>query len=117
MADTLFFLGAGASAPFGIPTMQGMVDSFEEELRAQTSNAQAQAKSETELYTSIKDSLKKGYENVDLEPDKKRKIALIHPDAEKIADAKFSKHKDSISRITTKFGDASLPRQVIEAVK
>ena len=29
MAGALFFFGAGASAPFGIPTMQGMVTEFE----------------------------------------------------------------------------------------
>ena len=29
MMNAVFFFGAGASAPFGIPTMQGMVKEFE----------------------------------------------------------------------------------------
>jgi len=32
MADIVWFIGAGASAPFGIPTMQGMVTEFRKEL-------------------------------------------------------------------------------------
>lgn len=33
VANVLLFFGAGASAPFGIPTMQGMVKDFEQELQ------------------------------------------------------------------------------------
>jgi hypothetical protein len=29
MKDFLFFLGSGASVPFGLPTMKQMVDEFE----------------------------------------------------------------------------------------
>ena len=33
MTNAVFFFGAGASAPFGIPTMQGMVSEFEKTLQ------------------------------------------------------------------------------------
>ncbi len=36
MTNTVFFFGAGASAPFGIPTMQGMVKEFEKTLQTDT---------------------------------------------------------------------------------
>ena len=60
--DVVFFFGAGASAPFGIPTMGQFVVDFEKFL-----NANAERK-ERELYSDIKQTLEtKIHRNVDLE--------------------------------------------------
>ena len=59
---TLVFLGAGASAPFNIPTMTKMVTKFEEHLKQNNIP-------ESYLYTEIKSTLEKGYNasQVDIE--------------------------------------------------
>ena len=49
----MFFFGAGASAPFGIPTMKQFVGNFENYLNE---NAD---KDERELYSDIKSTLEK----------------------------------------------------------
>ena len=40
MTNAVFFFGAGASAPFGIPTMQGMVKEFEKTLQPETKSGE-----------------------------------------------------------------------------
>lgn len=59
---TLLFLGAGASQPFGIPTMTQMVTMFEESLKKENAP-------EVFLYNQIKEKLQKGFETsrVDIE--------------------------------------------------
>jgi len=58
---TLLFLGAGASQPFGIPTMRQMVTKFEEYLEENNYEEQA-------LYSEIKNKLSEGFESsVDIE--------------------------------------------------
>lgn len=60
--STLLFLGAGASRPFDIPTMQEMVDEFEESLKKDTPR-------EHLFYSKIKKTQQKdyGYSKVDIE--------------------------------------------------
>jgi len=59
---TLIFLGAGASHPFGIPTMTKMVTKFEDDLNEKKSP-------EKNLYHQIKQSLAEGFESsrIDIE--------------------------------------------------
>ena len=38
MTENLIFLGSGASVPFGRPTMQGLVNSFEIQLEQEVAN-------------------------------------------------------------------------------
>jgi len=59
---TLLFLGAGASQPFGIPTMTQMVTKFEERLKKENIKGQY-------LYSAIKESLKEGFDisQIDIE--------------------------------------------------
>ena len=64
MANTLVFLGSGASAPFGIPTMKGLVNTFERQLRE---GSEPDLKEMYGLYHHIKTSLKSMYGYVDLE--------------------------------------------------
>ncbi len=64
MAEPLFFFGAGASAPFGIPTMKEMVPLFKEEL---SKGKGIEIDEEIELYTSVEEVLHKDFERVDLE--------------------------------------------------
>ena len=57
----LVFLGAGASKQFGIPTMQEMVDKFEEKLERDDTKCFA-------LYSRIKNTLVNAYGNsIDIE--------------------------------------------------
>ena len=59
--NSLAFLGAGASKPFGIPTMQEMVDKFEERLERDDAKCFA-------LYSRIKSTLVSAYGNsIDIE--------------------------------------------------
>lgn len=60
MAESLVFLGAGASQPFGVPTMQHMVAEFEKEIAGKPSN---------ELYAKIRSIQQKWYtpSNVNVE--------------------------------------------------
>ncbi len=51
MANLLWFIGAGASAAFGIPTMQKMVTDFEQELKERASQA------EIDLYEDVRSFL------------------------------------------------------------
>jgi len=62
MAIPLFFLGAGASREFNIPTMTEMVQRFENHLKKENSEL-------ISLYSEIKDILTKGYDkfHVDIE--------------------------------------------------
>lgn len=61
-SDVLFFFGAGASAPFGIPTMKQFVIDFEEHLKENAT------KDELITYTEIKEILEKRLsKQVDLE--------------------------------------------------
>ncbi len=64
MAEVLLFLGAGSSAPFGIPTMKEMVKSFEEEMASSVQNL---SDVEYQLYRSVKELLIEVYGYVDLE--------------------------------------------------
>lgn len=57
----IIFLGAGASKPFGIPTMQAFVDEFGKEIETNGS------KEEKQLYSNIKRLLKEHYSAIDLE--------------------------------------------------
>jgi hypothetical protein len=60
--EALFFFGAGASAPFGIPTMKQFVLDFEEELKQKGTNK------EQTMYAQIKSSLEERlHDSVDLE--------------------------------------------------
>ena len=61
MTISLIFLGAGASRPFGIPTMQELVNEFEKELDKTSENWR--------LYSKIKSIQEKWYKskNVDIE--------------------------------------------------
>ena len=58
--DISFFFGAGASKPFGIPTMAEMIKDFKEELRMTKQQ-------ENEVYDEIVNLLKQDLDNVDLE--------------------------------------------------
>ena len=59
--NSLVFLGAGASKPFGIPTMQEMVDKFEERLERDDAKCFA-------LYSRIKNTLVNAYgDSIDIE--------------------------------------------------
>lgn len=61
-SDVLFFFGAGASAPFGIPTMKEFVVDFEADLKENGTEE------ERNLYTKIKSTLSKRLgKEVDLE--------------------------------------------------
>ena len=62
MPDNFIFLGAGASRPFELPTMQGMVEGFETFLDSKPPEQKT-------LYSDIKDNQKKHYKsrNVDIE--------------------------------------------------
>lgn len=61
-SDVLFFFGAGASAPFGIPTMKQFVLDFEKYLHGNATD------SEQKIYSGIKQTLEKRLsEPVDLE--------------------------------------------------
>jgi hypothetical protein len=65
MTENLIFLGSGASVPFGLPTMQGLVNSFEIQLEQEaTNNSVSEILT---LYRDIKQNLEKVYDNVDLE--------------------------------------------------
>lgn len=59
--EILIFLGAGASVPFGLPTMTDLVDLFEKKLKKSKSNP------EYKLYHSVKEILFNTYGYVDLE--------------------------------------------------
>jgi hypothetical protein len=63
MPDPVIFLGAGASAPFGIPTMKELVGSFESELSQSTDVSSG----ERDLYSSVTQTLREGFDYVDLE--------------------------------------------------
>jgi hypothetical protein len=65
MTENLIFLGSGVSVPFRLPTMRGLVDSFEKHLEKV-----ARIDSANEiltLYRDIKVNLQKVHDNVDLE--------------------------------------------------
>jgi hypothetical protein len=64
LANTLVFLGSGASTPFGIPTMKGLVNSFEKQLQERS---EPNSEEMYDLYQQIKTSLKSIYGYVDLE--------------------------------------------------
>jgi hypothetical protein len=68
-ADFLFFFGAGASAPFGIPTMKQFVIDFEREMGIRGPNTSDSAVALSNTYTAIKNALetKLGVGHVDLE--------------------------------------------------
>lgn len=61
MAEPLIFLGAGASQPFDIPTMEGFVDAFSKELESSGTTE------EKDLYADIKNSTTNIFGRVDLE--------------------------------------------------
>jgi hypothetical protein len=73
--DIVFFFGAGASAPFGIPTMQQFVSYFEKELEYDgdatinwTDDERSRVYGEKWLYMEIRETLKKNLGRpVDLE--------------------------------------------------
>jgi SIR2-like domain len=65
MTENLIFLGSGASVPFGLPTMRGLVDYFENHLERKAKNGSA--KEILTLYREIKQNLQKVHDNVDLE--------------------------------------------------
>lgn len=60
--SNLIFFGAGASAPFGIPTMREMVEKFESYLSKENINGR-------NLYSNIKKALERGYKppQIDIE--------------------------------------------------
>ena len=65
MTETLLFLGSGSSVPFGLPTMRGLVKTFEV-------NLEKNAEKESHLavlnyYRDIKQNLQRVHDNVDLE--------------------------------------------------
>lgn len=61
-SDLIFFIGAGASAPFGIPTMKRLVELFEKELE------EKRTEDEIWLFSDIKKTLEKELKRqVDLE--------------------------------------------------
>jgi hypothetical protein len=56
----LIFLGSGSSVPFGLPTMRGLVKSFEKELSTTAKSTTGKRISEIlKLYRDIKKKLKK----------------------------------------------------------
>ena len=64
MVEPLFFFGAGASAPFGIPTMKEMVTLFKQELK----NEKGEEKDEeASLYKNVEEVLREDFQRVDLE--------------------------------------------------
>jgi len=64
MVEPLFFFGAGASRPFGIPTMKEMVIQFKKEL----SESKAEGiDDEVKLYDDIESTLRKEFGATDLE--------------------------------------------------
>jgi hypothetical protein len=67
MPDPLFFLGAGASAPFGIPTMMGMVSQFEQKLLDAANTGGGAVQDELQLYQTVKNSLVEMGSRPDLE--------------------------------------------------
>ncbi len=64
MANSLIFLGSGASSAFGIPTMKGLVTCFEKKLKE---GSETNSKEMYDLYQSIKNSLLSVYRYSDLE--------------------------------------------------
>src|SRR5207302_1581775 len=64
MVEPLFFFGAGASRPFGIPTMKEMVTQFRKELSESKSKG---IDDEVKLYDDIESTLRKEFGDVDLE--------------------------------------------------
>lgn len=61
MTETLIFLGAGASSPFGIPTMKDLVKLFEADLKKHGDSP------EVDLYGRVKEILREKYDEPDLE--------------------------------------------------
>jgi hypothetical protein len=61
MPQVVYFLGAGASAPFGIPTMRDMVSRFEKTL------ADDRDEAGLKLYQSVKNTIVAGFGYADLE--------------------------------------------------
>jgi len=53
VANAVLFFGAGSSAPFGIPTMQQMVDEFEESLRVGRDQRQEELYREIRSFLSV----------------------------------------------------------------
>jgi hypothetical protein len=64
LANTLIFLGSGASVPFGVPTMRGLVESFEIILEEESEPNSIEM---YKLYQSVKKTLLAVYGYVDLE--------------------------------------------------
>jgi hypothetical protein len=67
MKDTLIFLGSGASAPFGLPTMKDFVDDFDQLLRTELASGTSNLKEMKTLYEDIKNTLIRIHGYVDLE--------------------------------------------------
>jgi|SRR5215469_1318121 len=68
MAGILIFLGAGASCPFGLPTMRDLVELFEQKLeKSKPVPITTEYKIMTRLYRSVKKTLFNTYGYVDLE--------------------------------------------------
>ncbi len=65
MEDCIVFMGAGASVPFGVPTMTEMVNKFEEDLEKKCS-ANVDLYKQRDLYRKIKGELKY-YQGYDIE--------------------------------------------------
>lgn len=65
MEDYIVFMGAGASVPFGVPTMTEMVNKFEEDLEKKCS-ANVDLYKQRDLYRKIKGELKY-YQGYDIE--------------------------------------------------
>jgi hypothetical protein len=64
LVEPLFFFGAGASRPFDIPTMKGMVSDFQKEL---ASGSGSGLRSEVRMYSQVAVSLRQAFGKVDLE--------------------------------------------------
>jgi len=64
MVEPLFFFGAGASRPFGIPTMKEMVTQFRKELSESKSDG---IDDEVKLYDNVESTLRKEFGATDLE--------------------------------------------------
>ena len=68
MVGILIFLGAGASCPFGLPTMRDLVELFEQKLeKSKPVPITTEYKIMTRLYRSVKKTLFNTYGYVDLE--------------------------------------------------
>lgn len=68
MKDLLIFLGSGASAPFGLPTMEDFIRLFEEELKKSSVESTVTSDDKAmQLYQSIKTVLINTYGYADLE--------------------------------------------------